>query len=128
MHTLTTHGIKISVESFYQPSHSEPLRQRFLHVYNIRIENKNPYSVKLLTRHWVIRESTGVEKIVEGDGVIGKQPILDPGGFHQYSSYCILASDHGKMEGRYHMERLDTDDRFDVHIPGFILIVPTKLN
>jgi ApaG protein len=128
MQTLITHGVKISVESFYQPAHSEPHRKRYLHVYNIRIENKNSFPVKLLTRHWYIVESTGSIKEVEGDGVIGKQPMLDPGDFHQYSSYSILSSEHGKMYGTYHMERLDTGEKFDVEIPGFILIIPAKLN
>lgn len=128
MQTLITHGVKISVESFYQPAHSEPHRKRFLHVYNIRIDNKNSFAVKLLTRHWHIVESTGSVKEVEGDGVIGKQPILEPGAFHQYSSYSILSSDHGKMYGSYCMERLDTGERFDVEIPGFVLIIPAKLN
>ncbi|MDX1409046.1 MAG: ApaG domain, partial [Saprospiraceae bacterium] len=92
MQTLITHGIKISVESFYQPAHSEPHRNRFLHVYNIRIENQNDFTVQLLRRHWYIVEGTGETKEVEGVGVINQQPVIGPGGFHAYSSYSILAN------------------------------------
>ena len=128
MQTLTTHGIRISVETFYQPAHSEPLRNRYLHVYDIRIENKNDFPVQLLSRKWYICESTGDTKVVEGDGVIGQQPVIDGNGFHEYSSYCILNSDIGKMSGSYTMLRLDTGEEFEVVIPRFVLSSPDRLN
>lgn len=128
MQTLTTHGVKISVESFYQPAHSEPHRHRYLHVYNVRIENKNDFTVKLLRRHWHIVESTGTVKEVEGAGVINQQPVIGPGGFHAYSSYSILSTDIGKMYGKYQMIRESTGEMFEVDIPGFILATPAKLN
>lgn len=128
MQTLITHGIKISVESFYQPAHSEPHRQRYLHVYNIRIENHNDFEVKLLNRRWLITESNGSSKLVEGEGVIGKQPEIGNGQFHAYSSYSILSTDIGKMSGSYSMVRLDTGEEFEVTIPPFVLVIPAKLN
>ena len=128
METLTTHGIRISVETFYQPAHSEPMRNRYLHVYNIRIENRNPFPVQLLRRTWHISESSGDTKIVEGDGVIGQQPVINENGFHEYSSYCILNTDIGKMAGAYDMIRLDTGEEFGVVIPTFILVAPDRLN
>lgn len=128
MQTLITHGIKISVESFYQPAHSEPHRQRYLHVYNIRIENHNDFDVKLINRRWLITESNGSSKLVEGEGVIGKQPEIGPGNFHAYSSYSILSTEIGKMSGSYSMVRLDTGEEFEVTIPPFVLVIPAKLN
>ena len=128
MQTLITHGIRISVESFYQPAHSEPHRQRYLHVYNVRIENRNDFPVKLLSRRWVITESNGGSRLVEGEGVIGRQPIIGPSEFHAYSSYSILSTDIGKMSGSYSMVRLDTGEEFEVTIPPFVLVIPAKLN
>lgn len=128
METLITHGVRVTVESFYQPAHSEPNRQRFLHVYNIRIENKNPFPIQLLKRRWLITESNGTSKIVEGDGVIGKQPLIESGKFHAYSSYSILSTDFGQMSGVYIMKREDDGTPFEVTIPPFVLIVPNKLN
>lgn len=128
METLTTHGIRISVETFYQPAHSEPIRSRFLHVYNIRIENKNNFPVQLLTRRWYISESSGDVKVVEGDGVIGQQPVIETSSFHEYSSYCILNTDIGMMTGTYKMVRLDTGEEFEVVIPRFVLVSPDRLN
>ena len=128
MQTLTTHGVKVSVESFYQPAHSEPHRNRFLHVYNIQIDNQNDFSVQLLRRHWYIVESTGIVREVEGVGVINKQPVIDPGRFHAYTSYSILETDLGKMYGTYLMVRADTGEQFEVDIPAFILATPAKIN
>ena len=128
MQTLITNGIRISVESFYQPAHSEPHRQRYLHVYNIRIENRNDFSVKLISRRWIITESNGGSKLVEGDGVIGKQPTIAPTNFHAYSSYCILSTEIGKMSGTYIMVREDTGEELEVTIPPFVLVIPAKLN
>lgn len=128
METLITHGVRVTVESFYQPGHSEPNRNRFLHVYNIRIENKNSFPIQLLKRRWLITESNGTSKIVEGDGVIGKQPMIETGKFHAYSSYSILSTDFGQMSGVYMMLRPEDNTAFEVTIPPFGLIVPSKLN
>lgn len=128
METLTTHGIRITVDTLYQPAHSEPARKRFLHVYNVRIENKNNFPVQLLQRKWYIVESTGDTKIVEGEGVIGQQPLIEPNQFHEYSSYCILNSDIGKMSGSYIMTRMDTGEQLEVRIPMFTLVCPDRLN
>ncbi len=128
METLITHGIKISVEHQYQPSHSEPHRNHFLHVYDISIENRNHFSVQLLRRHWIITEDSGVHNEVIGEGVIGVQPVIQPGGVHVYSSYCVLTTEIGQMQGSYTMLRLDDKTYFEVRIPAFVLTVPAKLN
>ena len=128
METLTTNGIRISVEHQYQPAHSEPQRNHFLHVYDIKIENRNPYPVQLLRRHWIITQDAGLKNEVKGDGVIGVQPVIQPGGVHAYSSYCVLANEIGQMQGSYTMLRLDDHTHFEVMIPAFVLAVPAKLN
>ena len=128
MQTLTTHGIKISVEAQYQALHSEPERSKYIHVYHIRIDNKNRFGVKLLTRHWNITESDGRKVVVEGDGVIGKQPLIQASGFHAYSSYCVLSSVIGKMEGHYVLEREDTGETIHAEIPAFILEFPPLMS
>lgn len=128
METLITNGIRISVEHQYQESHSEPQRNQFLHVYDITIENRNRFPVQLLRRQWVIHEDTGIKNEIAGEGVIGVQPVIQPGGMHAYSSYCILTSEIGRMEGTYTMQRLDTQSLLEVQIPGFVLVLPAKLN
>ncbi len=128
METKITHGIRISVEHHYQPAHSEPHRKYYLHVYDITIENRNAYAVQLLRRHWIIDEDSGVRNEVSGEGVIGIQPVIQPGGLHAYSSYCILTSEVGRMRGVYVMQRLDDNTVFEVQIPAFVLVLPGKLN
>ena len=128
METQTTHGVRISVEHQYQPAHSEPQRRYFLHVYDIRIENRNAYPIQLLRRHWIITEDSGIMSEVVGDGVIGEQPVIQPGGVHAYSSYCVVRTEIGQMRGTYMMIRLDDNTPFEVHIPAFVLTVPAKLN
>ena len=128
MQTLTTHGIKISVESHYQALHSEPERSKYIHVYHIRIDNKNAFGVKLLRRHWVITEGDGKKVVVDGDGVIGKKPSIQAGGFHAYTSYCVLGTVIGKMKGHYELVREDTGEALIAVIPEFVLAFPPVLS
>lgn len=128
METLTTNGIKISVETFYQQNSSEPREGKFIFAYRISIENKSTKTVQLLRRHWIIMDSTGSGREVEGEGVIGKQPILKPGETHQYASWCNLNSDIGKMYGTFLMLNKDANKEFRVTIPEFKLSPPYKLN
>jgi ApaG protein len=128
METQITHGIRVSVEHQYQPAHSEPQRNHYLHVYDITIENRNSFPVQLMRRQWLIDEDSGVRNEVIGDGVIGVQPVIQPGGIHAYSSYCVLASEIGRMHGRYIMVRLDENTEFEVDIPAFVLALPAKMN
>lgn len=128
MHTLTTHGIKISVDAHYQALHSVPERDKYLHVYHIRIDNKNTFPVKLLTRHWEITEANGRKTTVDGEGVIGEQPEIEAGGFHVYSSYSVLSTVIGRMMGHYTMKRADTQELIQAGIPAFTLEYPPILN
>lgn len=125
---LTTNGIQIGVESDFRPGHSFPNRSQYLHVYSVYIKNYNDFPVQLISRHWDITEADGTKNIVEGPGVIGEQPIIEPEGMHSYSSFCVLAFPIGRMSGFYTMKRVDTGVSFDVEIPPFHLIMPDLLN
>lgn len=128
MNTLVTQGIRVSVEPYYLPYESLPTQQRFVFAYRITIENQSHFTVKLLRRHWHIVESNGLRREVEGEGVVGLQPVLEPGQRHQYTSWCPLATDIGKMYGTFQMQRNDTGDLFEVDIPEFGMVPPFKLN
>ncbi len=128
MITQVTSGIKVSVETFYQPSQSNPAHSHFLFAYRITIENTCEYSVQLKRRHWYIFDSTGIKSEIEGEGVIGEQPILEPGESYKYVSGCNLSSEIGKMHGNYQFERIIDKSIFLVEIPAFIMEVPGKLN
>ena len=121
-------GVTISVETFYQPEYSNPLTNEFMFAYRITIENNNPFTVQLLRRHWYIFDSNAEHREVEGEGVIGVQPLINPGEKYQYVSGCNLRSEMGKMHGIYFMENSHNKKTFLVNIPAFEMIVPLKLN
>lgn len=123
-----TEGVSITVETFYQPGQSNPLHSEYFFAYRITIENQSPMPVKLLRRHWHILESSGVSREVEGDGVIGQQPIIEPAEQYQYVSAVNIRTDIGKMYGTYEMENLYNNRLFKVQIPVFELVAPFKLN
>ena len=128
METLTTNGIKISVETAYQPSESKKSGNQYVHAYRVTIENRSSDTVQLVKRHWFIVDSNGDKREVKGDGVIGKQPVLGPKESHQYISWCPLLTEIGKMYGTFLMVRKPENKKFFVRIPEFKLIVPTRLN
>jgi ApaG protein len=128
MVTKVTEGIKISVETSFQPGYSNADQNHYVFSYDITIENNSEYTIQLLRRHWFIFDSIGEYKEVEGEGVIGQQPILEPGQNHRYVSGCNLKSNIGKMSGTYLMERQIDGQRFEVQIPEFHLVVPYRLN
>ncbi|MBY0481127.1 MAG: Co2+/Mg2+ efflux protein ApaG [Chitinophagaceae bacterium] len=121
-------GVEISVEIFYQSDYSKPLNQEFMFAYRVTIENHNSFSVKLLRRHWFIFDSNGEKREVEGEGVIGVQPVLQPSENYQYVSGCNLKTEMGKMHGTYLMENQNNKETFYVNIPSFEMIVPFKYN
>ena len=128
METTTTEGIKISVETVYQSEYSRLDEEKFVFAYQVTIENQNDFSVQLLSRHWYIFDSIGMRREVEGEGVIGKQPIIAPGSSHRYVSGTSIQSEMGRMHGTYTMVRLPENKKFEVIIPAFNLIVPFKMN
>ena len=123
-----TEVVNIMVESFYQPMQSNPLNSEYLFAYRITIENLTIYPVKLLSRHWHIVDSNGTHREVEGDGVVGQQPVITPGSSYQYTSASNMHSDIGKMYGSYLIENLFNKKKLTVKIPEFLLIVPAKMN
>lgn len=128
MKTLITEGVKISVEVLYRSDYSDPASEKYIFGYQITIANQKSLPVQLLRRHWTIKDSTGVTREVEGEGVIGEQPKLEPGQSHQYVSWCQLQSEIGKMYGTYLMKNLQDGTTFKVNIPQFNLIADFKLN
>jgi ApaG protein len=128
METSITNDIKVSVESIYQPSYSKPVKNEYVFAYRITIENLSNHTVQLLRRYWHIWDSNAVEREVEGEGVVGDQPILKAGQSYQYVSGCHLVTDMGTMKGYFKMQKPDTEEFFDVEIPKFQLIAPFKNN
>ena len=128
METLTTNNITVSVETEYLAAHSNPREGKFIFGYHITIENGSPHTVQLLRRHWVILDSDGIMREVEGDGVVGLQPVLAPGEVHGYSSFCNLSTEIGKMSGTYLMSRAEDNSLFEASIPEFRMVAPFKLN
>ncbi len=128
MITEITQGIKVSVETEYQPSYSSPSQYHYVFTYRITIENQSEYTIQLLRRHWNIFDAGFTAREVEGDGVVGQQPVLEPGQNHQYVSGCNLKSGIGKMVGTYQMERIVDGVKFEVIVPEFTMIAPIRLN
>lgn len=128
MVTATTKGVKISVETEYQPAYSSPTQFHYVFTYRISIENLGDQTIKLLRRHWYIHDASRELKEVEGEGVVGLKPTLEPGESHSYVSGCNLKSGIGKMYGTYTMERVMDGKKFKVKIPEFTMFVPYKLN
>jgi ApaG protein len=126
--TEITQGVKVSVSTAYQEDYSNPMQSHYVYTYKIRIENHSDATVQLLSRHWFIVDTNGSVREVEGQGVVGLQPILEPGESHEYVSGCNLKTEIGKMLGTYTMERIIDGQQFDVVIPEFVLITPYKLN
>jgi ApaG protein len=128
MPTTTTQGVTVTVTTNYLPDYSSPSQEHFVFAYRIDIRNNSSHTVKLLRRHWFISDANGTVREVEGEGVVGRQPVLEPGESHQYMSGCNLKSGMGKMQGTYLMERLGNGDSFQVNIPEFTLMVPYRMN
>ena len=122
-HAAVTGDVTVRVSVSYLPEQSEPGRGRWFWAYHIRLENDGPGAVQLLTRHWIITDGRGARHRVEGEGVVGEQPLILPGASYDYVSGCPLATPTGSMRGRYRMMREDGEE-FDVEIPKFGLLAP----
>lgn len=128
MESIVTEGVRISVEQFYQPDYSNPVQGEYMFAYRITIENNNNFPIQLLRRHWHIHDSNSEQREVEGEGVIGVQPVISSGEKYQYISGCNLKSEFGKMYGTYLMENAQTKSQFFVKIPVFQMEAPFKRN
>ena len=124
-HTAITHGIAVRVAVSFLPEQSQPEAGKWFWVYHIRIENHSDRTVQLLTRHWRITDGRGMVNMVEGDGVVGEQPVLKPGESHDYVSGCPLSTPTGSMEGHYMFRVVGTDGAsIRAAIPFFPLAAP----
>jgi ApaG protein len=128
MVTQITKGIKISVKTSFEGTYFKNYKIHFAFSYEITIENHSKDSVQLMTRHWEIFDSLNDIEIVDGEGVIGKKPVLKPGEFHTYNSGCLLASPHGAMRGSFNMINFTNTRNFRVIVPTFRLNAPYALN
>ncbi|MFM7679711.1 MAG: Co2+/Mg2+ efflux protein ApaG [Roseiflexaceae bacterium] len=117
-----TAGFRVSVHPEFLPEDSDAHNGRYVFSYEVRIENCTGRSAQLLTRHWDIVDDIGEQFAVDGDGVVGQQPLMQAGDVHEYRSFCVLKSPRGSMGGYYTFVRAN-GDTFDVQIPTFILAV-----
>jgi ApaG protein len=122
-HAETTAGVTVRVAVNFLPEQSRIESGKWFWVYHIRIENESEQAVQLLTRHWRITDGNGVVSLVDGEGVVGEQPLLQPGQSHDYVSGCPLGTPQGSMEGHYTFRRAD-GSRFEAAIPYFPLAAP----
>jgi|Transcript_3159 ApaG protein len=123
-----TRGIKISVQTSFEGTFYKNYRMHFAFGYQITIENQSKDSVQLTSRHWQIFDALNSIEIVDGEGVIGKKPVLKPGESHTYQSGCLLSSPIGAMRGHFNMVNFTTTKKFRVFIPTFKLSAPFALN
>ena len=123
-----TRGIKVSVEKNFEGTFYKNYKMHFAFGYKVTIENQSNESVQLTSRHWEIHDALNNTQIIEGEGVLGKKPVLKPGEKHVYSSGCLLASPIGAMNGYYNMISFNSSKSFQVTIPSFKLSAPFALN
>jgi ApaG protein len=117
----TTRGVKVVVRSRFSQEHSDPQKPIWFFLYTITITNEGHETVRLLNRHWIITDANGELEEVQGPGVVGEQPTLEPGESFQYTSGCPLSTPFGSMHGTYDMIVLRTGEHFDAEIAGFAL-------
>ncbi|WP_323664467.1 Co2+/Mg2+ efflux protein ApaG [Pectobacterium carotovorum] len=117
----------VQVQSFYVESQSEPDEERFVFAYTITVRNLGRHEVQLLGRYWLITNGNGRQTEVQGEGVVGEQPIIQPGGEFQYTSGAVIETPLGTMEGHYHM--VDHQGKaFQVSIPVFRLAISSLIH
>lgn len=123
MYSETTRGIHVTVRPDYLEDQSSPTENHYVWAYHVRIENRGTETVQLISRHWKITDALGRLQEVQGAGVIGEQPVLQPGGSFEYTSGTPLSTPSGIMAGTYQMQGPD-GATFDVAIPAFSLDSP----
>jgi ApaG protein len=123
----TTRGVRVDVQTTYVPERSSPRDSHYFFAYRIRISNLGGETVQLVSRRWVITDGDGRVEHVQGPGVVGEQPVLEPGESFEYTSFCPLSTPIGSMHGSYQMVGAGGVS-FDAEIAPFSLAVPTALN
>jgi ApaG protein len=127
MSDTTTRGVRVEVRTTYVPERSSPAESQYFFAYRIRISNLGEETVQLISRHWIISDGDGNTEHVRGPGVVGEQPVLEPGEAFEYTSFCPLPTPIGSMHGTYQMVTAG-GSAFDAEIAPFSLAVPTALN
>lgn len=127
MSSTVTDGIRITVKPAYWPDRSSPEAGRFAFMYTVEIENLGKEPAQLRSRHWIITDGNGKVEEVRGEGVVGKQPKLNPGEKFEYTSWAMLRTPFGSMRGLYLMTRPD-GQKFDAKISEFALTQPHALH
>tara|TARA_E500000178_G_scaffold320601_1_gene343827 strand:+ start:987 stop:1367 length:381 start_codon:yes stop_codon:yes gene_type:complete len=117
--------ILINVEPTYLEEHSDPFEDSYLWAYRVIIKNNSEQTVKLISRHWKIFDSNGSYREVKGKGVVGEQPVLEPGEEFEYTSGTPLKTTSGMMHGSYLMQNFEGEE-FEVNIPPFSLDIPDR--
>lgn len=131
MEQLTSQEVTVSAESVYQQTYSNPMQQQYVFAYHIRITNNGSQPVTLLSRVWEVTDAAGERRLVEGEGVVGEQPEILPGQFHEYTSWVQFETPIGTMEGHYVMRRTGQngqEELFPAIVPRFLNIAPEMLN
>ncbi len=127
MSDVVTHGIRVEVLARYSPENSRPPEGQWVFQYTVRITNQGTETVQLVSRHWIITDAMEDTQEVKGPGVVGEQPVLEPGRSFQYSSWCPLTTPMGMMHGTYQMVRSD-GGQFDIEIAPFALKAAYTVN
>ena len=122
-----TDGVRVTVTARYSDAHSNPAGSRWFFLYTIRISNEGETTVQLLNRHWTIIDATGHTEEVHGPGVVGEQPILEPGQGFEYTSGCPLSTPFGSMAGIFDMTRADGTE-FEAEVALFRLMRPGSVH
>jgi ApaG protein len=122
-YAATTRELTVRVAVSFLPEQSEVAKGHWFWAYHIRIENEGEMAAQLMTRRWVITDARGAKQIVEGEGVVGEQPVLEPGGSYDYVSGCPLSTPTGEMVGSFQMLGED-GSLFDIVVPRFQLTAP----
>lgn len=122
-----TEGIRVQVEARYAPEHSHPNRNQWFFLYTVLISNEGAETVQLVSRHWIVTDATGRVEEVRGPGVVGEQPVLEPGDSFEYTSGCPLSTPFGEMRGSYQMVS-EGGTPFDAEIPSFLLREPGAIH
>ncbi|HET8736875.1 MAG TPA: Co2+/Mg2+ efflux protein ApaG [Pricia sp.] len=128
MTTQVTKGIKISVKTSFEGTFFKNYKMHFAFGYTITIENQSKDSVQLTSRHWKIYDALNELEVLDGEGVIGKKPVIKPGEAHTYNSGCLLTAPIGAMKGHYNMANLVSAEKFRVYVPTFRYSAPFALN
>ena len=127
MSDVTTEGVRVEAEGYYDAERSEPQENYYFFAYRVRISNVGDHEVQLISRKWTITDANGEVEHVEGPGVVGRQPVLEPGRSFRYTSFCPLKTPLGWMRGSYRMVTPD-GAAFDAAIAPFSLAVPHTVN